>query len=104
MQNLKVQLCSERFVENTKNSSVLGISRIDLTPAQTTVTAVRPSSVKSEDTSMAAQPYTQILSSSAGFDTNPMKHMKLLIAFESLQRKHLLSVTKCNVPGLKLKF
>lgn len=31
------------------------MSRMDLTPAQTTVTAVRPSSVKSEDTSMAAK-------------------------------------------------
>jgi hypothetical protein len=39
---------------HTKYSRVLGMSRMDLTPAQTTVTAVRPSSVKSAETSMAA--------------------------------------------------
>ena len=35
------------FIELTKNSSVLGISSIDLTPDDTTVTGVRPNSVKS---------------------------------------------------------
>lgn len=38
----------------TKYSRVLGISNIDFTPAEITVTGVFPSSVRSEDTSMAA--------------------------------------------------
>jgi hypothetical protein len=49
---------------------------MDLTPAQTTVTAVRPSSVKSEDTSMAAKLYTQTTSLSASSHINRLNHMK----------------------------
>jgi len=41
----------------TRYSSVLGISNIDFTPAHTTVTGVLPSSVRSEDMSIAAQEY-----------------------------------------------
>lgn len=39
----------------TKYSSVLGISNIDFTPADITATGVLPSSVRSEDISMATQ-------------------------------------------------
>lgn len=41
----------------TRYSSVLGISNIDFTPADITATGVLPSSVRSEDISMAAQKY-----------------------------------------------
>jgi hypothetical protein len=37
----------------TRYSRVLGISKIDLTPAEITVTGVFPSSVKSEEMSIA---------------------------------------------------
>jgi hypothetical protein len=40
--------------QRTKNSSVRGMSRMDLTPAQITVTGVRPSSVRSAARSRAA--------------------------------------------------
>lgn len=40
-------------VVHTKYSSVLGISRIDFIPADITVTGVLPSSVRSEDISIA---------------------------------------------------
>jgi hypothetical protein len=39
----------------TRYSNVRGISRMDLTPAQTTATGVRPSSVRSDEISMPAQ-------------------------------------------------
>lgn len=39
----------------TRYSSVLGISNIDFTPAHITATGVLPSSVRSEDMSIAAQ-------------------------------------------------
>lgn len=42
---------------HTKYSSVLGISNIDFMPADITATGVLPSSVRSEDISMAAQKY-----------------------------------------------
>jgi hypothetical protein len=74
--HLEVHFSGKRFIENTRYSSVLGISRMDLTPAQTTVTAVRPSSVKSEDTSMAAKLYTQTTSLSASSHINRLNHMK----------------------------
>lgn len=38
---------------NTKYSRVLGMSKIDLTPAEITVTGVFPSSVKSEEMSIS---------------------------------------------------
>lgn len=40
---------------NTKYSRVLGISNIDFTPAEITATGVLPSSVRSEDMSIAAK-------------------------------------------------
>lgn len=40
---------------NTRYSRVLGISNIDLTPAETTATGVLPSSVRSDDMSIAAK-------------------------------------------------
>jgi hypothetical protein len=40
---------------NTKYSKVLGISNIDFTPAEITATGVLPSSVRSDDTSIAAE-------------------------------------------------
>lgn len=73
-QQMKEQFRSKRFMGHTRYSSVLGISRIDLTPAHTTVTAVRPSSVKSEDTSMAAKSRTQTTSH---FNKNSLNHMML---------------------------
>lgn len=39
----------------TKYSRVLGISNIDFTPAEITVTGVLPSSVRSDDMSIAAK-------------------------------------------------
>lgn len=42
------------MIGNTKYSSVRGMSKIDFTPAEITVTGVFPSSVKSEEMSMAA--------------------------------------------------
>lgn len=39
----------------TKYSRVLGISNIDFTPAEMTATGVLPSSVRSEDISIAAK-------------------------------------------------
>ena len=46
---LRVSICRNQvsLIELTKNSSVLGISSIDLTPDDTTATGVRPNSVKS---------------------------------------------------------
>ena len=40
-------------IVSTKYSSVRGISNIDFTPAEMTATGVLPSSVRSEDISMA---------------------------------------------------
>ena len=40
----------------SSTSSVRGMSRMDFTPAHTTATGVRPSSVRSADTSMLASP------------------------------------------------
>lgn len=53
-----MKLCSNYIGDklvNTKYSSVLGISNIDFTPAEITATGVLPSSVRSDDTSIAAK-------------------------------------------------
>lgn len=46
--------------EHTKYSSVLGISNMDFTPADTTVIEVRPSSVRSDDISIAEVIYETV--------------------------------------------